>query len=59
MVSQEKFSSPKIAEEIKKKFGDDVKTVSVKMKYTREIGRFIKKIDKAHQRTAQSTLHFQ
>jgi len=57
-MSPEKFTSPKIAQEIKREFGDEVKTISVKMKYTREIERFINKIDKAHQRTDQSTLRF-
>lgn len=58
-MNQQKFTSTRIAQEMKKKFGDKVQTISVKMKYKREIGRFIKKMDTAQQRTAKSTLRFQ
>jgi hypothetical protein len=57
-MSQEKFSSPKIAEEIKKKFGDDVKSFSGKVQYARDFNRFIKKMDTAHKKTEKSTLRF-
>ena len=57
-MTQEKFSSPKIAEEIKKRFGDDVKSFSGKVRYARDFNRFIQKMDTAHKKTDKSTLYF-
>ena len=58
MMEQTKFSSPKIAKEIQKKFGNDVQSFSGKVQYARDFERFIKKMDNAHKKTAKSTLHF-
>lgn len=52
------YSSPKIARELSRKFGNHVKTVKVEMKFTREIGRFVQRVEAAHQRTASSKLVF-
>ena len=57
-MSEVKFASREIVKAMKEKFGDDVKNVTGKVKYSRDFQRFISKMDKAHQRTAQSTLHF-
>ncbi|GMT40102.1 MAG: hypothetical protein IEMM0001_0837 [bacterium] len=56
--NQSKFTSPKIAEEMKKKFGDQAETVTVTMKYRRQVGAFVKKIEKAHKKAGKSKLSF-
>ena len=55
---QAKFTSPRIAKEIKKKFAEQTEIISIDMKYKRNIGRFIRKIERAHKRAAKSTLSF-
>ena len=50
--------SAKIAEELRKKLGEPKKSFKVKMKYTKEIGEFIKKIEKAQQSSRNSKLKF-
>ncbi len=51
-------SSPKIARELTRKFGASRAPIKVDMKYTREIGRFIKKVESAQSAAANSTLVF-
>ena len=55
---QTKFTSPKIAEEIRKKFANKTEIISINMKYKRNIGRFIRKIERAHKKADKSTLSF-
>ena len=55
---ERKFTSPKIAEEIRKRFANRTEVISVPMKYKRNIGRFIRKIERAHKRAEKSTLLF-
>lgn len=55
---QAKFTSQKIAEEIKKKFAQQAEIISINIKYKRNIGRFIRKIERAHKKAAKSTLSF-
>lgn len=55
---QSKFTSPKIADEMKKKFGDKAETVTVTMKYRKEVGAFVRKIEKAHKKAGKSKLFF-
>jgi len=52
------YSSPKIARELTKQFGTKGEPVRVKMKFTREIGGFIKKVESAQQAAANSKLVF-
>lgn len=56
--NQSKFTSPKIAKEIKKKFGSEAETVTVKMKYRKQVGAFVRKIEKAHEKAEKSKLIF-
>lgn len=56
--SQAKFSSPNIAKEMEKKFGNKTETVTVKMKYQKQVGAFVKKIEKAHKNAGKSKLIF-
>ncbi len=55
---QTKFSSPKIAKEIKKKFAEHTEIIPVNMKYKRNIGRFIRKLERAHKKAEKSSLSF-
>jgi len=55
---QARFTSPKIAEEIKRKFSNQTEIISVNMKYKRNIGRFVRKIERAHNKAKKSTLSF-
>ena len=51
-------SSSKIAQELRKLFGEQQPSVKVEMKYTREVGQFIQKVQSAHQNTAKSQQRF-
>ena len=52
------YSSPKIARELAKQFGTSGKPIKVEMKFTYEIGQFIKKVESAQQAAANSKLVF-
>ena len=52
------YSSPKLARELTKQFGTSGKSIKVKMKFTREIGQFIKKVESAQQAATNSKLVF-
>ena len=54
----EKTASMRIAEAFKKRFGDRVKTIKVKMLYGKEVSAFIRQVDAAHETTKNSTLRF-
>ncbi|NOZ87477.1 MAG: hypothetical protein GXP49_14640 [Deltaproteobacteria bacterium] len=56
--NQSKFTSPNIAKEMKKKFGNQAETVTVTMKYRKQVGAFVKKIEKAHKKAGKSKLLF-
>ena len=53
-----KFSSPEIAREMKRVFGSEAKTVSIKMMHKRTVGTFVRKVEKAHKNSTKSTLIF-
>ena len=52
------YSSPKIARELTKQFGTKGEPVRVKMRFTREIGGFIKKVESAQRAAPNSKLVF-
>ena len=52
------YSSPKISRELTKQFGTSGQAIKVEMKFTREIGEFIKKVESAQQAAAESKLVF-
>ena len=52
------YSSPKIAKELGRQFGNAAKTVKVDMQYTKEIGSFINKVESAQRKTVGSQLAF-
>ena len=54
----EVYSAQKTATELRKQFSDRTKRVRVRMKYSKEVGRFLKKIKSAHKSTDESELIF-
>ena len=52
------YSSPKIARELTRQFGTSGEPIKVEMKFTHEIGQFIKKIESAQCAAANSKLVF-
>ena len=52
------FGSARDIERVKKEFGDRATSVTVSMKYVREIGSFLKKIEQAHKAAERSKLSF-
>ncbi len=53
-----KTASMKIAEAFRKHFGDEVKTIKIKMLYTKEVTQFIREAEAAHKATKNSKLIF-
>ena len=58
MVTHTQFASPKIAKEMKKVFGSEAKTFSIKLKHKKAVGDFVRKIEKANKNTEKSTIVF-
>ena len=58
MTTETRFSSPGIAKEMKKVFGSETKTFSLKLQHKKPVGDFVRKIEKAHKNAAKSTLVF-
>jgi len=56
--NQSEITSLEIAEEIKKKFGNEAETVTVTMKYRRQVRAFFRKIEKSHKKAGKSKLIF-
>lgn len=52
------YASPLIANELRKHFGDKVQSMQVKMKYTQQLGNFIRRVNAAHKATDKSQLVF-
>jgi len=52
------FTSPKIAIEMEKAFGNEAKKVKVDIKFRREVGSFILKVDRAHNDAKRSKQTF-
>ncbi|NOY68110.1 MAG: hypothetical protein GXP53_01265 [Deltaproteobacteria bacterium] len=52
------FTSGSIAQQVRKEFGDSVKSVDIKIKYERDIRSFIKKMEDARRQAAKSRLAF-
>lgn len=52
------FTSPKIANEMEKVFGNDAKKVNVDIKFRRQVGNFILKVDRAHNEAKKSKQTF-
>lgn len=50
----EKNISSLIGEEMKKIFGEDAKTVKIKMLYEKEVRKYVLEIENAHKKASQS-----
>lgn len=48
------FTSPRIANEMAKAFGNDAKKVNIDIQFTREVGSFILKVDRVHNEAEKS-----
>jgi hypothetical protein len=47
-----------VLRELQRLFPDSIKTIRVKILYTKEVNRFIKRVERAHKLTAKSKLVF-
>ncbi len=52
------YASPKIASVLVKQFGARASTVTVRMRGSKDVSRFIRKIEDAQKKAAKSTLRF-
>jgi len=52
------FTSPQIAREAAKVFKTEAQTTTVQIRYKREVGNFVRKIEIAHKQAAKSKLVF-
>ena len=52
------YASPKIIRELEKAFGKAVSTVKVKMRDTKDVPIFIRKVEYAHRKAGKSRLQF-
>lgn len=52
------YSGPKISRVLTKQFGTSGKPIEIEMKFTHEIGEFIKKVEAAQQAASESKLVF-
>jgi len=58
MKEQGTFGNSDLAKKIALKFGTTQETVKAEMRYTKVVQNFIRKVDEAHQKAAESTLKF-
>jgi hypothetical protein len=52
------FSSPRLAKDVVKIFGNDTQTVEVRMRSDKDVSQFIRKIENAYKKTSKSRLIF-
>ncbi len=52
------FSSPRITREVRKTFGKKAESVRVRMRSSKDVYRFVSKVEKAHKKAAKSKLAF-
>lgn len=52
------YANSRIAEELRRQFGNAAKSVKVEMRYTKEIGDFINRVESAQRMTKGSKLSF-
>ena len=52
------FSSPAIAEEMKRVYGDNAKVVKIDMRHEEEVRKYVMNIEEARKKAATSKLHF-
>ena len=52
------FTSPKIARSVAKVFGNETRTVEVRMRPNNDVSKFIQKVESAYKKTSKSRLVF-
>lgn len=58
MEKQATFGNTDLARKMASRFGTSSETVKVDMRYAKEVQSFIRKVEEAHQKAAESTLVF-
>ncbi len=58
MEKQATFGNAELTKKMVSQFGQSCESVNVEMKYAKEVQIFIKKVEEAHQKAAQSVLVF-
>jgi len=58
MGKQASFGKADLAKKIACKFGTSEEAVKVEMRYTKEVQKFLRKVDEAHKQAADSKLLF-
>jgi len=58
MEKQATFGNAELARKMASQFGTNLETVKVDMRYAKEVQTFIRKVEEAHQKAAESTLVF-
>jgi len=55
-MAENNFSSPAIAKELQKRYGNKTKVVKISMRHEEEVKNFVMKIEEAHKKAAKSKL---
>jgi hypothetical protein len=58
MEKQATFGNAELARKMATRFGTSTEAVKVDMRYAKEVQTFIRKVEEAHQKAAESTLVF-
>ena len=58
MKKQGTFGNADLAKKIASQFGTTQETVKAEMRYTKEVQTFIRKVNEAHKKAAESKLKF-
>ena len=58
MEKQATFGKVDLAKKIASKFGTSDEAVKVEMRFTKEVQTFVRKVDEAHKKAAESKLSF-
>ena len=58
MEKQATFGNADLAKKIASQFGTSQETVKAEMRYTKEVRTFIRKVEEAHKKAAESKLSF-
>ena len=53
-----RFTSPAIAKEMERVYGNSAEVIKIKMRHEKEINGYVKKFEEAHKKTAKSKLSF-
>ncbi|MBC8274232.1 MAG: hypothetical protein H8E40_04605 [Chloroflexi bacterium] len=57
-MAQRTYSSPAIAREMKRTYGNSTKVVTIEMRHKEAVVNYVMKIEEAHKKAADSKLRF-